>query len=140
MAKRIKTVDHLGRVQEIYSDKIVVSILSQSACAGCHAKGACGLSDVEEKLVDVYKPNHNLKVGESVKVILRQSMGFQALFLGYVMPFLAMLIVLIALTSMNISEIRAGLASLAILVPYYFILYLFKDRISNHFTFEIEST
>jgi sigma-E factor negative regulatory protein RseC len=67
-------------------------------------------------------------------------MGFQALFLGYVMPFLAMLIVLIALTSMNISEIRAGLASLAILVPYYFILYLFKDRISNHFTFEIEST
>lgn len=139
MAKRIKTVEHLGWIKEINSDKIVVNILSQSACAGCHAKGACGLSDVEEKLVDVYKPHHNLKVGESVKVILRQSMGFQALFLGYVMPFLAMLIVLIVLTSMNISEAKAGLASLAILIPYYFILYLFKDRISNHFTFEIES-
>lgn len=140
MTKRIKTVDHLGRVQEINSDNIVVSIMSQSACAACHAKGACGLSDIEEKLVNVYKPNHNLKVGESVKVILKQSMGFQALFLGYVMPFLAMLIVLIVLTSMNISEVQAGLASLAILVPYYFVLYLFKERITNHFTFEIEST
>jgi len=140
MARRIKTVDHLGWVKEIDSDKIVVNILSQSACAGCHAKGACGLGDSAEKLITVVKPNHKLKVGESVKVILKQSMGFQALFLGYVMPFLAMLIVLIALTSMSISEAKAGLASLAILVPYYFILYLIKDRISNHFTFEIEST
>ncbi|NHB67144.1 SoxR reducing system RseC family protein [Perlabentimonas gracilis] len=140
MAKRIKTVDHLGRVQEINSDNIVVSIISQSACAGCHAKGACGLSDTAEKHVHVCKPNHNLKVGESVRVILKQSLGFKALLLGYVLPFVAILTVLVTLTSLNVSEGKAGLASLAILVPYYYILYLFKDKISNHFTFEIEST
>ncbi len=140
MAKRNKTVDHLGRIQEINTDGIVVSIISQSACAACHAKGACGLADSTEKLITVPKHTNSFKVGENVKVILKQSLGFKALFLGYVFPFLAVLITLIVLTSLNISEARAGLASLAVLVPYYFVLYFLKDRISNHFTFEIEST
>jgi len=116
-----------------------VCIISQSACAACHAKGACGLSDSTEKMITVLKPNHNLKVGESVRVVIKQSMGFKALFAGYILPFIAVLTVLIILTLFKVSEGKAGLASLAILVPYYFALYLFKDRISNHFIFELES-
>lgn len=139
MTKRTKTVDHLGRVQEINSDEITVCIISQSACAACHAKGACGLSDSAEKMITVLKPNHNLKVGESVRVIIKQSMGFKALFVGYILPFITVLAVLITLTLFNVSEGKAGLASLAVLAPYYLTLYLFKDRISDHFIFELES-
>ncbi|HCY01448.1 MAG TPA: Fis family transcriptional regulator, partial [Bacteroidales bacterium] len=122
------------------SDEVTVCIISQSACSACHAKGACGLSDSTEKMITVLKPNHNLKVGESVRVIIKQSMGFKALFVGYILPFIAVLTVLITLTLFNVSEGKAGLASIAILAPYYFALYLFKDRISNHFIFELEST
>lgn len=139
MTKRTKTVDHLGRVQEINSDEITVCIISQSACAACHAKGACGLSDSTEKMITVLKPNHNLKVGESVRVIIKQSMGFKALFVGYILPFITVLAVLITLTLFNVSEGKAGLASLTVLAPYYLALYFFKDRISDHFIFELES-
>jgi sigma-E factor negative regulatory protein RseC len=139
MSQRVKTVDHLGKVQEITSNDIMVGILSHSACASCHAKGACGVSDVQEKVVVVHKPNHNYMVGQDVKVILKQSLGFKALLLGYVFPFLTVLIVLIALTTAGVSEGRAGLASLSILLPYYLGLQFFKDKISKHFTFDIES-
>lgn len=139
MTRTTKTVDHLGRVHEINSDEITVSIISQSACATCDAKGACGLSDSAEKMITVLKPNHNLNVGESVRVIIKQSMGFKALFVGYILPFIAVFALLITLTFFNVSEGMAGLASLAVLAPYYLALYLFKDRISNHFIFELES-
>lgn len=139
MSNSTKTVDHVGKVQEVTNTDVIVRILSQSACAACHAKGGCGMADSTEKLVVVHKPNHNYRVNQSVKVTLRQTLGFQALLLGYVAPFFVVLITLIILTTLGFSEGRAGLASLAALVPYYSGLYLLKDKISKQFTFDIES-
>lgn len=139
MPQKEKTVDHLGRVQEITSTDIVVKILSQSACASCHANGACGMSDSTEKMVVVHKSNHNYTVGQSVKVMLRQSLGFRALLLGYVLPFLIVLLILIFLTAIGISEGMSGLLSLFALVPYYAGLYLLRDKVSKQFTFDIVS-
>lgn len=139
MPQRAKTVDHLGKVQEITTSNVMVLILSQSACAACHAKGACGISDVEEKLVVVHKPNHSFFVGQDVRVILKQSLGFKALVVAYVIPFLLVLIALIILTAVGFSEGKSGLLSLLILVPYYFGLHLFRDKHSSQFIFDIES-
>jgi len=138
MSKRAKTVDHLGKVQETGTANVLVSILSHSACSACHAKTACGLSDSEEKIIAIHKPNHNLSVGQDVKVILKQTLGFKALFLGYVLPFFIVLIALIVLTSLSVSEGKAGLLSLFTLFPYYIGLYLLRDRVSKQFTFDIE--
>ena len=139
MAQKIKTVDHIGSVQEVTANNITVKILSQSACAACHAKGACGLSDTAEKTVVVRKPNHSYMVGQNVKVILRQSLGFKALALGYLFPFLLMVLLLVVLTVVGVSELKAGLLSIAVLVPYYFGLHLFNNKISKQFIFDIES-
>lgn len=140
MSQKAKTVDHIGKVQEITSTDVMVSIINHSSCSACHAKGSCGMVDSTEKVVVVHKPNHGFVVGQDVKVILRQSLGFRALFYGYVVPFLLVLLILIVLSAFNVPEGRAGLASLAMLVPYYFGLYIFKDKLSKQFTFEIEST
>ncbi len=139
MSKQPKTVNHLGIVQDINPNGIVVSILSQSACAACHAKGACGMSDTAEKIIEVPTQSKAFSIGEHVKVLLKESLGFKALTLGYVLPFLLVLLTLIVLTSTGISEAKAGLASLAVLIPYYLGLYLFRDKVSKQFTFEIES-
>jgi sigma-E factor negative regulatory protein RseC len=139
MTQKSKTVDHLGKVQEITSSDIMVSILSHSACSSCHAKGGCGMGDTAEKTVVVHKPNHNFFVGQDVKVILKQSLGFRALLLGYIFPFILVLMILIVLTAFNVPEGRAGLASLVVLVPYYIALYSWRDRLAKQFTFEIES-
>lgn len=139
MAQKAKTVDHLGTVQEITTNDIMVKILSQSACAACHANGICGVSDSTDKVVVVHKPNHNYCVGQDVKVVLKQTLGFRALLLGYLTPFLIVVTILIVLSSVGFTEGKAGLVSLLVLVPYYFGLYLFRNLISKQFNFDIES-
>lgn len=139
MAKNAKTVDHLGVIQGIDGSYIDVCITSFSACASCHAKGACSASDSKEKVISVFMPSHSHEVGDTVRVVMKQSLGFKALFWGYLLPFILVVTVLIALTTIEVSEGKAGLASLAILPVYYLFLYLFRDKVTKQFDFEIQS-
>ena len=42
-------VQHEGIVKSISTQTLEVSIISHSACSGCHAKSACGIADMKEK-------------------------------------------------------------------------------------------
>lgn len=108
-----------------------------SACSSCHAKGACAASDMQEKVIEANAGQREFSVGDEVTIVGKESMGFKALFLGYLLPFLIVLIALIVGTAMSINESIAGLIALASLVPYYGILYLTKDKIKKSFIFEI---
>ncbi|HSA04597.1 MAG TPA: SoxR reducing system RseC family protein, partial [Tenuifilaceae bacterium] len=91
MPSRPNVIEHLGRVDAVTANDIRVVIVSQSACASCHAKGACSASDTSEKIVVISKAGHNYLVGETVKVLLKQSLGYKALFLGYILPLIVLL-------------------------------------------------
>jgi len=129
-------VTHSGIVQEITPDgKVKVSIISKANCISCQLNGVCSASDVKEKIVEVEHYGGVLKIGETVNVALAENAGFRALFLGYFLPFLILFITLIVLTELNFHELTAGLISLATLVPYYFALYLLKNKIKKNFSF-----
>lgn len=132
-----KSIEHRGRIDSIDGNRINISFLAMSGCASCHAKGVCTAADMQEKSVEVFDYSNQYKVGEEVNVILKQSLGFRALFLGYVLPFLLVLTILIVLTIVTNDEAVAGLSALSVLVPYYLILYLVKDKIKKQFTFSI---
>ena len=138
MPSKPDVIEHLGRVDAVTPTDIRVIITSQSACASCHAKGACTASDSSEKVVVITKSNHNFFVGEIVKVLLRRSLGYKALFLGYILPLIVLIVSLVIFTVAGINEGMAGLLSLLMLIPYYLILYLFKNAITKQFNFEIE--
>ncbi len=131
-----KTIEHDGFIEEISESGIKVLILSQSACVSCQAKGACNVSDVENKVIDVpYSSEY--KKGDKVNVIMTSQTGFKALFLGYVLPFLILFATLITSITITDDELFSGLLSLGILAPYYFILYLLRDKIRDNFSFQI---
>ena len=132
MPSKPNIIEHLGRVDAVTPNDIRVVIVSQSACASCHANGACTAS-----VVVITKSNHNYLVGETVKVLLKQSLGFKALFLGYILP-LIVIIVSLFVFSLYMSEGSAGFLSLLMLVPYYTILFMFKKAITKQFNFDIE--
>lgn len=138
MSSKSNVIEHLGRVEAITANDIRVVIISQSACASCHAKGACTASDVAEKQVVVSKPFHSYTVGETVKVTMKQSLGYKALFLGYILPLIVLLVSLFVFNAIGFSEGISGLLSLGVLGPYYFILYVFRKRIEKEFYFDIE--
>jgi sigma-E factor negative regulatory protein RseC len=73
-----------------------------------------------------------------VEVVGKTSQGFKALFYGYVFPFMLIMAILIILTSLQFSEGLSGLISLSVLVPYYFVLYLTRNKIRKSFEFEIK--
>jgi len=133
------SISHPGIIEGIDKKTIRVKILSQSACASCNMKGACNMSEMQEKIVEVdnnYPPKY--KDGDQVSLIMEKSMGAKAVLLAYVLPFLVVLIALIVLTSVLESEGLAGITSLALVAPYYVILYLQRDKLKKTFHFRIE--
>ncbi len=130
---------HAGIVQEVSENKITVVIVNASACSSCHANGACLASDMKEKEIEISRFSGNYHSGQMVNVVGRISQGYRAAFYGYLLPFLVVFITLILGVSVTKSEGLAGLLSLAILIPYYAVLYFFRNRIKRSFEFEISA-
>lgn len=131
------SVQHIGKVEKVDPGCVTVKIISESACSGCHAKGRCSLTDSEEKTVFV-TGSYNVTPGDTVTVLMKQSMGYNALLIGYVIPFLILLSSLVILVAMTLPEAYAGLLSIGILALYYLVIYIFRNRIDKKFTFTLK--
>jgi sigma-E factor negative regulatory protein RseC len=130
---------HPGIIESITGDKVFVRILSQSACSSCHAKGACTIADVEEKIIETdIDPSGNRKPGEQVMVKMEESLGQKAVLMGYVLPLVVLVGSIILFLSLFKHEGLAALLSLLMLVPYYLTLYLFRKQLRKEFRFRIE--
>lgn len=111
-----------------------------SACASCRTKHICGMDEKSEKIVDITeRPKETIEIGDEVTIYIEQRLGNVALFWGYLMPFIVLVVTLFTLLALQYSEGVAGLFSVGVLVPYYFILYLLKDRLKKEFEFKIRT-
>jgi positive regulator of sigma E activity len=133
-------IEHLGIIDHINGDVAHVKINSVSACAYCHAKAACSAADQEEKFLDVPLHGDQYRQGDPVTVQVAKRLGLKAVALGYVYPFLLLIAVLIGTLAAGAGELQAGSFALLSIVPYYLVLYLFRNRISSTFTFSIKKT
>ena len=131
------TIEHLGVIKDITPKSIKVSLLNVSACSTCHTKATCAVSDVDNKIIDVINSGQAIKKGETVKVIFQKSLGPLALFLGYLLPFIILMLVLIGSWIFMNDEVFAGVASLLSVGAYYLALTLFRDKLKSTFTFKI---
>lgn len=131
------TIQHEGTVQKVGSDSVVVYITSLSACSGCHAEGFCSLSDKKEKTVNI-AGRYNVEPGERVTVVMNESTGLRAVILSYIIPLFILLSAIVILTSLSVNELTAGLISIAVLVPYFVILYFVRHRIDRSFFFTLK--
>jgi sigma-E factor negative regulatory protein RseC len=136
MSNKIK---HSGVVEKIMDDCIQVRIVQTSACAACKVAGYCNASESKEKLIDVYHADsHRLNVGDAVTVTASTEVAAHALLLGFGLPFVVMVAVLVVVLQTTGNEGRAALSGLLALVPYYAVLYLFRNRLRDKLSFSIE--
>ena len=132
-------VSHMGLVEKVEGDKATVRILSVSACSSCKSKGACSISEMKEKLVDVHlKENQDVKIGDNVNVAIAQKQGDKAVILAYAIPILVFIGILALLTQQKASELLAGGAAIGGVGLYFLFLRLFKSKIENQFMFYIK--
>jgi len=131
-------VAHPGIIKRIEDNKVEIAIMVTSGCASCEIKGACSVSDVEEKSVMVTVDDANrYSINQPITIEMQQSLGTWAVLLGYVFPFLVLFTGLIIFINIGIDQGIAGLLSLLLLLPYYLSLYFLKNYLGTRFYYNI---
>ncbi len=136
MSDKIK---HSGVVENVMDGCVQVRIVQTSACAACKVAGYCNASESKEKIVDVYCANStSYKTGQQVMVTASTKVAAKALLMGFGLPFVVLVVTLFVVLQATGDEGVAALSGLAALVPYYGLLYLFRDAIRDKLSFSIE--
>ena len=134
----VTEISHKGKIVDIASDFITVEIVAESACASCHASSLCGTLDATHKAISVPATLGDWQVGQEVQVFLKRSMGFKAVWLAYAIPLLVLLAVLLGLNSAGMGELASGLIAIGAVGIYYLVLWLFRGRLQNEYSFYIK--
>ncbi len=139
MSQKKSEISHEGKIVEITPEFTSVEIISMSACAACHAKALCGVSDEKTKIIMVpTDPYSDHNVGDEVEVMLKKSMGFKAVWISYVIPLIILLILIVSLSAVTGNELITGLGAIAGVALYYLVIYLFRNKLANDVVFYIK--
>ena len=132
-------ISHSGIVESVSGGCVKVRILQASACAACKVAGHCHASESKEKIVDVFCcDTAKYETGQEVIVWASKDVANKALLLGFGVPFLLLVSVLMLALRLTSDEGVAALVALGSLVPYYFILWLMRNQIQQRISFQLD--
>ena len=133
-----QTIEHTGVVTFTGERYIQVKITQQSACAACHAKGACIAANAKEKIIELENDNCNVSVGDEVVIIGSSAMGLRAVWWAFGAPLVLILIILLIANMLKINENLSALLAGILLIIYLIILYFFRNKFKSKFQFRIK--
>ena len=115
----------------------LVRIVQTSACAACKAKAMCASAErAEKEMTVVLLDDEQWAVGNEVKVMVQQKMGWKAVVLAYLLPFFVMLAVMFVGNAIwAVREEILGTVALCAMALYYLVLGMFKDKLQKEFSF-----
>ena len=131
-------VEHEGLVVEASDSHVLVNVIVKSSCAGCQIKGGCNLSEIQEKLIDINHNKEGYKNGDKVLIAMETVLGYKALLLGYIIPFIIILLTLIVSISVFQNEGTAAGLALGFAVVYYLIIYILRKYIQKAFRYTLK--
>ena len=132
-------IRHLGVVESIEDGCVHIRITQTSACAACKVAGYCNAAESKEKIIDVYCDDvAAYSIGQAVVVTTTGQVAARALLWGFGFPFLLLVVVLFLTWLLTAHEGWAALCALSSLIPYYMVLWLMRDKMSQQLAFSIE--
>ncbi len=132
-------IAHTGKIVDINPDFTSFEIFASSACSSCHAKGLCGMSEEQEKVIMLPTDPYTVyAVGDEVQVYTKMTMGLKAVWISYVVPLLILMILILSLSSVIGNEFLRGGVAIAGVAVYYFVIWLLRDKLSDQFEFYIK--
>lgn len=136
MSNKIK---HAGVVDGVEGECVRVRILQSSACSACKVAAHCNTSETKEKIIDVMDADaSHYQKGDQVMVVADTAVGFRASLYGYLLPLILMVVTLVGVLAATHSEGLAALSALGILMPYYVLLFLMRNKLRNRLSFTLE--
>lgn len=142
MSKKQAKIVHEGKIVEMDNQNISVEIVNKSACASCHAKGVCGASDEQVRIIVIPQTletaTAGYQVGDTVKLVLSAAVGMKGAILAYGVPLAVLVVAILVLSALGLEQLWVGLISLAAVALYYIIFAIFRDKLEKEFVFSIE--
>ena len=136
MSTKIK---HAGVVDGVEGECVRVRILQSSACSACKVAAHCNASETKEKIIDVMDADaSHYQKGDQVMVVADTAVGFRASLYGYLLPLILMVVTLVGVLAATHSEGLAAVSALGILMPYYVLLFLMRNKLRNRLSFTLE--
>ena len=136
MSNKIK---HAGVVDGVEGECVRVRILQSSACSACKVAAHCNASETKEKIIDVMDADaSHYQKGDQVMVVADTAVGFRASLYGYLLPLILMVVTLVGVLAATHSEGLAAVSALGILIPYYVLLFLMRNKLRNKLSFSLE--
>lgn len=71
-------------------------------------------------------------------VVADTAVGFRASLYGYLLPLILMVVTLVGVLAATHSEGLAAVSALGILMPYYVLLFLMRNKLRNRLSFSLE--
>ena len=134
-------VSHAGVIDSLQEDRIKVRIVQTSACAACKVASHCNAAELKVKMVDVFGADASqYQVGQEVTVWASQHVANKALLLGFGLPFLLLIVVLVVVLRLSGNEGIAAVSALCALVSYYLLLWWRRDTIQQQISFHLEES
>jgi sigma-E factor negative regulatory protein RseC len=132
-------IRHSGIIEHVEEGHISVRILQTAACAGCMVAARCNAAEAREKIIDVYSDDSagRYRVGDAVTVCTSRSVVSRAMTIGFVWPFLLMVFTLVVVLQLTGDESLSGLLAVGVLIPYYSVVWLLRERIGREVSFYI---
>ena len=131
-------IEHEGVISRIVKENAWVSIIQRSACAECHAKSMCNISEQKEKIIEIQGIDSSFHEGEKVIVTGNASLGLLAVLYAFVIPIISIVLILFFFLTYFHSESIAALAAIVNLIIHYSLLYIFRDKLKRKFVFTIK--
>jgi sigma-E factor negative regulatory protein RseC len=130
-------IRHRGKVEKVEKHKVFVRIEQQAACSACHVRTACLASDKKEKIIEIDDDSGSYSIDEQVVVSIQPGTGFLAVVTAFVIPLALVIVTLITGIGKSGNEAIGGLAGLLVLIPYYLILYVLRDKLKKKLVFTL---
>lgn len=132
-------IEHEGTIiGRISPTKLSVKIVQQSACSACKVAGMCSAAESKEKIIEAYSDDATIAIGDAVIVYGKMALGYKALTLAIVLPLVLSALTLFLVSNATGNDLASGLSALGILVPYYCVLALMRNKLQREFIFRVK--
>ncbi len=133
-----REIVHDGIVDSIDGCTVYVRIVKSSACQECQAKSLCKVAESDVRLIEVkVADTSNIEVGQKVSVSGTFGQGMNAVLIAFGIPLFLILTVVVLGKVFGMSDGYAAISALAVMIPYYFALFLCRGRLKDNFQFRI---
>lgn len=124
-----------GIVRKLEDGKVWVEIVVSSACGGCAAKSLCNISEKKNEIVEAENlAGDEFAIGETVQIQMKESQAHRAVVLGYLLPFIVLIVGLFGCYALTHIEWLSALVAFGVTAIYYVVLKMFDKRLARQFT------